>query len=68
MTLHTIAHPDGSITVVDGTGWVLGWTEYGPNGWSASWHVAGGGHCWADTPERAAVVLRNALAEENSHA
>lgn len=68
MTTREIAHPDHSIVVTDGTGLVIGYTDHGPHGWSASWHVHGGGHCWADTPERAAVVLRNALAEENRHA
>lgn len=61
-----IAHPDGSITVVNQHGYVIGWTEHGSLGWSALWRTPGGDERrFADSAEGAAMALRTALAEEH---
>lgn len=61
-------HADGALTVTDGTGLVVGWTEHSHAlGWSASWRKNSAEQReFTPSASAAAEVLRGAFREELS--
>lgn len=56
---------DGSVSVTDHTGLVVGWTEHSHAlGWSASWRKDGEQREFTSSSSAAAEVLRGAFREE----